>query len=79
MNRQWMRQRLEAFSGLVPRYEQFKHPDEIIGAAQYITELHREVKNRRFSALISCQYNLRDRKKIVSTERLTPLSRHEWA
>ena len=51
------------------------------GAAQYIAdniaELHRELKTRRFSVLISCQFDPGDRKKILSTERLTPLYRHE--
>ena len=57
------------------------HAPGILGAAHYIadnlTELHRELKTRRFSVLISCQFDPADRKKIVSTDRLTPLYRHD--
>jgi hypothetical protein len=55
-----------------------------LGAATFvadnIAELHRELKARRFSVLISCQFDPKDRRKILSTERLTPLTplyRHE--
>jgi len=57
------------------------HAPGILGAAQYVAdnlaELHRELKTRRFSVLISCQFDPADRKKIVSTDRLTPLYRHD--
>jgi hypothetical protein len=57
------------------------HAPGNLGAAQYIAdhlaELHRELKNRRFSALISCKFDPRDRKQILSTERVTPLYRHD--
>jgi hypothetical protein len=57
------------------------HAPGNLGAAHYIAdnlaELHRELKARRFSMLISCQFDPADRKKILSTERLTPLYRHD--
>jgi hypothetical protein len=57
------------------------HAPGNLGAAQYIAdnlaELHRELKTRRFSVLISCQFDPADRKKIVSTDRLTPIYRHD--
>jgi hypothetical protein len=57
------------------------HAPGNLGAAQYIAdnlgELHRELKTRRFSVLISCQFDPADRKKIVSTGRLTALYRHD--
>jgi hypothetical protein len=57
------------------------HAPGNLGVAQYIAdniaELHRELKSRRFSVLISCQFDPADRRKILSTERLTPLYRHE--
>jgi hypothetical protein len=57
------------------------HAPGNLGAAQYIAdnlaELHRELKTRRFSVLISCRFDPADRKKIVSTDRLTPLYRHD--
>jgi hypothetical protein len=56
------------------------HAPGNLGAAHYIAddlaELHRELKTRRFSMLISCQFDPADRKKILSTDRLTPLYRH---
>ena len=57
------------------------HAPGILGAAHYIAdniaELHRELKTRRFSVLISCQFDPADRRKILSTGRLTPLYRHD--
>ena len=57
------------------------HAPGNLGAAHYIAdnlaELHRELKTRRFSMLISCQFDPADRKKILSTDRLTPLYRHD--
>jgi hypothetical protein len=59
------------------------HAPGTLGAAHFvadnITDLYREVKNRRFSVLISCRYDPRDRKKILATDRLTPVYRHEGA
>jgi len=57
------------------------HAPGTLGAAHFvadnITDLYREVKTRRFSVLISCRYDSRDRKKILATDRLTPVYRHE--
>jgi len=57
------------------------HAPGNLGAAHYLAdnlaELHRELKTRRFSMLISCQFDPADRKKILSTDRLTPLYRHD--
>ena len=57
------------------------HAPGNLGAAQYIAdniaELHRDLKARRFSVLISCRFDPGDRKKILSTDRLTALYRHE--
>jgi hypothetical protein len=54
------------------------HAQGTLGAAEYIAEniglLYKEVKNRRFSAVIRCQF---ERQAILSTERVTPLHRHE--
>lgn len=50
------------------------------GAAHFLEshleELYREVKTRRFSLLISCQYNPKDR-AITSTNQITPVYRPE--
>jgi hypothetical protein len=57
------------------------HAPGNLGAAHYVadnlTELHRELKTRRFSALIACKFDPRDRTQILSTERVTPLYRHD--
>ncbi len=57
------------------------HAPGVLGAAHYvadnIAELHRELKTRRFSVLISCQFDPADRERILSTDRLTPLYRHD--
>jgi hypothetical protein len=57
------------------------HAPGNLGAAHYLAdnlaELYRELKTRRFSMLISCQFDPADRKKILSTDRLTPLYRHD--
>lgn len=80
-----------AYIGRLPRpdgagtflYLAGTHAPGTLGAAHFvadnITELHREVKNRRFSVLVTCQYAPKDRKKILTTDRLTPLYRHEGA
>lgn len=57
------------------------HAQGTLGTARYVVdnlpELFREVKNRRFSAVILCKYDPKDRRNITSTERVTPLFRHE--
>jgi hypothetical protein len=78
-----------AYVGRLPRpdgkgtflYLAGTHAPGTLGAAHFvadnIVELHKELKNRRFSLLIMCHYDPKDRKRIVSTERLTPIYRHE--
>jgi hypothetical protein len=80
-----------AYVGRLPRpdgmgsflYLAGTHAPGTLGAAHFvadnITELHREVKNRRFSVLVACRYDPKDRKKILATDRLTPIYRHEGA
>lgn len=57
------------------------HAQGTLGTARYVAdnlpELYRELKARRFSAVILCRYDPKDRLKIMSTERVTPLFRHE--
>lgn len=57
------------------------HAQGTLGAAHYVTtnlsELYRELKARRFSTVIECRYDPGDPRKVVSTERVTPLYRHE--
>jgi Helix-turn-helix len=57
------------------------HAPGTLGAAHYvadnITGLHRELKNRRFSTIVACHYDPKDRKKILRTEPVTPVYRHE--
>jgi hypothetical protein len=57
------------------------HAPGTLGAAHFVadnvTDLYRESKNRRFSLLVTCRYDPKDRKKILATERLTPVYRHE--
>ena len=59
------------------------HAPGTLGAAHFvadnISDLYREAKNRRFSLLITCRYDPKDHKKILATERLTPVYRHEGA
>ena len=52
-------------------------PDRVIYGPNRPYVLYRELKTRRFSVLISCQFDPADRKKILSTARLTPLYRHD--
>jgi hypothetical protein len=33
-----------------------------------IVELHRDLKNRHFSTIIECEFDPKDRKKIISTK-----------
>ena len=57
------------------------HAPGTLGAAHFIADnigsLYRELKSRRFSTLIACHYDPKDRKKILRTEHVTPLYRHE--
>ncbi|WFE46367.1 sigma-70 family RNA polymerase sigma factor [Verrucosispora sp. WMMD1129] len=59
------------------------HAQGTLGAAHFVTtnlaELYKELKNRRFSTVIKCVYDPKDRRKILSTERLTPLYRADGA
>jgi hypothetical protein len=57
------------------------HAQGTLGAAHYVTtnlgELYKELKTRRFSTIIECKFDSRDPRKVSSTERVTPLYRHE--
>ena len=57
------------------------HAPGNLGAARFIadniTELHRELKTRRFSVLVACDFDPKDRRKILSTKALTPIYRPE--
>lgn len=57
------------------------HAQGTLGAAHYVTtnlvELYKELKTRRFSVVIECVYDPKDPRKVLSTERVTPLYRHE--
>ncbi|MEV6527713.1 helix-turn-helix transcriptional regulator [Longispora sp. NPDC051575] len=57
------------------------HAQGTLGAAHWvadnITELYRELKARRFSTVISCRFDPKDKRKILATERVTPLYKHE--
>jgi hypothetical protein len=78
-----------AYLGRLPRpdgkgtflYLAGTHAPGTLAAAHYIAdniaELHRDLKNRRFSALIACDYDPKDRKKILATRLLTSVYRPE--
>jgi transcriptional regulator with XRE-family HTH domain len=80
-----------AYIGRLPRpdgkgtflYLAGTHAPGTLGAAHFvsdnITDLYREVKNRRFSVLVTCHYDPKDPKKITATEQLTPVYRHDGA
>lgn len=80
-----------AYIGRLPRpdgkgtflYLAGTHAPGTLGAAHFvsdnITDLYREVKNRRFSVLVTCHFDPKDPKKITATERLTPVYRHDGA
>ncbi|MEV6927420.1 helix-turn-helix transcriptional regulator [Dactylosporangium sp. NPDC051485] len=57
------------------------HAQGTLGAARYVAdnlpELYRELKARRFSAVILCKFDPKNNRNILSTERVTPLFRHE--
>jgi hypothetical protein len=78
-----------AYVGRLPRpdgkgtflYLAGTHAPGTLGAAHYVTtnlaELYKELKTRRFSMVIQCTYDPSDPKKVLSSERVTPLYRHE--
>jgi hypothetical protein len=78
-----------AYVGRLPRpdgkgtflYLAGTHAPGTLAAAHYvasnIVELHRELKNRRFSTVIVCEYDPKDRKKILTVKPLTPIYRPE--
>lgn len=78
-----------AYVGRLPRpdgkgtflYLAGTHAPGTLGAAHFIAgnivELHRDLKNRRFSTVIVCEYDPKDRKKILSTKPLTQIYRPE--
>lgn len=57
------------------------HAQGTLGAAHFVTtnlgELYKELKTRRFSTIIECRYDPKDQRKVLSTENVTPLYRHE--
>lgn len=57
------------------------HAQGTLGAAHFVTtnlsDLYKEVKTRRFSAIIECKFDPKEQRKVISTERVTPLYRHE--
>lgn len=57
------------------------HAQGTLGAAHFVTtnltELYRELKSRRFSTVIECRYEPSNPRKVISTERVTPVYRHE--
>jgi hypothetical protein len=59
------------------------HAQGTLGAAHHVTtnlgELYKELKTRRFSTIIECKFDPKDQRKILSTERVTKLYRHETA
>jgi hypothetical protein len=78
-----------AYVGRLPRpdgkgtflYLAGTHAPGTLAAAQYVSdnivELHRDLKNRRFSVVIGCEFDARDRKKIISAKPVTPIYRPE--
>lgn len=59
------------------------HAQGTLGAAHYVAtnlgELYKDLKNRRFSTVVLCRYDPKDPRKVVSTERVAPLYRHDGA
>jgi hypothetical protein len=78
-----------AYVGRLPRpdgkgtflYLAGTHAPGTLAAAHFvadnIVELHRDLKNRRFSTVIVGEYDPKDRRKILSTKPLTPIYRPE--
>jgi hypothetical protein len=59
------------------------HAPGTLGAACFVvdnlTDLYRELKARRFSTVVRCEFEPRNQLNIVKTDRVTPLYRHEGA
>jgi hypothetical protein len=78
-----------AYVGRLPRpdgkgtflYLAGTHAPGTLAAAHYVSDnivdLHRDLKNRRFSTIIVCEYDPKDRKKIISAKPVTPIYRPE--
>lgn len=53
------------------------HAQGTLGSAHYVAnnlaDLYKEVRNRRFSMVIKCEYDPNDQRKILSSERVSPL------
>jgi len=78
-----------AYVGRLPRpdgkgtflYLAGTHAPGTLAAARFIAdnivELHRELKNRRFSTIVACDFDPKDRKKIISAKSVAPIYRPE--
>jgi hypothetical protein len=73
-----------AYVGPLPRPDgkgKFLYLAGTLAAARFISdnivELHRELKNRRFSTIVAGDFDPKDRKKILSTKAITPIYRPE--
>lgn len=78
-----------AYIGRLPRpdgkgtflYLAGTHAPGTLAAAQFVVdniiELHRDLKNRRFSMVVSCDFDAKDRKKIINVKAVTPIYRPE--
>lgn len=57
------------------------HAQGTLGAAHFVADnlgaLYKELKSRRFSTVVLCRFDPKSPQKILSTERVTPLYRHE--
>ncbi|MEU5944142.1 sigma-70 region 4 domain-containing protein [Micromonospora sp. NPDC047465] len=57
------------------------HAQGTLGAAQFVADnlaqLYKELKNRRFSTIIRCEYDASNPRKVLACERVTPIYRHE--
>lgn len=59
------------------------HAQGTLGAATFVADnlkdLYKELKTKRFSSIVACQFDPNGDRKILTTERVTPLYRHEGA
>jgi predicted XRE-type DNA-binding protein len=59
------------------------HAPGTLGAATHVADnladLYKELKTRRFSTIVRCQFEPENQLNMISTERVTPLYRHEGA
>lgn len=57
------------------------HAPGTLGAAHYVTtnlgELYREIKARRFSTIVRCEFEDGNQLKMLTVDRVTPIYRHE--